>query len=93
MLTFFDYLRQRACEAVLAGAREALDALESQQHPHESTELVARTATRSLESLVDEATQRDEPAAPRPTSSAATKDPLPRARRRGRPRKKSRGNR
>ena len=31
MLTFFEYLRQRAYESVLAGAQEALDVLERQQ--------------------------------------------------------------
>ena len=31
MLTFFEYLRQRAFESVLAGAQEALDYLERQQ--------------------------------------------------------------
>lgn len=31
MLTFFEYLRQRAFESVLAGAHEALDFLERQQ--------------------------------------------------------------
>ena len=31
MLTFFEYLRQRAFESVLAGAQEALEFLESQQ--------------------------------------------------------------
>ncbi len=33
MLTFFDYLRQRAFESVLAGAQEALELLESQKRP------------------------------------------------------------
>jgi hypothetical protein len=32
MLTFFDYLRQRAFESVLAGAQEALELLESQKN-------------------------------------------------------------
>ena len=31
MLTFFDYLRQRAFESVLAGAQDALDVLERQK--------------------------------------------------------------
>lgn len=93
MLTFFDYLRQRACDAVLAGAREALDILESQQHPTESTELAAKTSTRSLELLLGEASQQDEHTATLPASSAVTEERLPPARRRGRPRQKTRGKR
>ena len=36
MLTFFDYLRQRAFESVLAGAQDALDVLEKRKAFSES---------------------------------------------------------
>ena len=38
MLTFFDYLRQRAFESVMAGAQEALALLESQKNRTEPPE-------------------------------------------------------
>ena len=85
MLTFFDYLSQRAFESVLAGAQEALELLESQQNrteppKHESSLPAPRLA--SQPAPTSDQTKTNEP---KENSSPDEDDPLPAPRRRGRP--------
>lgn len=85
MLTFFDYLRQRAFESVLAGAQEALELLESQKNrtappKHESSLPAPR-----LGSQAGPSSEQPKTNAPQQNSSPEEDDPLPAPRRRGRP--------
>ena len=85
MLTFFDYLRQRAFESVLAGAQEALELLESQKNrteppKHESSLPAPRLA--SQPGPTSEQTKTNEP---QENPSAGDDELLPAPRRRGRP--------
>lgn len=83
MLTFFDYLRQRAYESVLTGAQEALDLLERQESHSEpkptKSSLPAPDAT------------NESPQTEVANTSAADDDLLPPPRRRGRPNKQPKG--
>lgn len=89
MLTFFDYLRQRAYESIVAGVEDALGSLESESYTTQLNQAVSEphiTETPNLE---------PQPATPREQKSdegqlaapAAESTELPRPRRRGRPRK------
>ncbi|MCA9183018.1 MAG: hypothetical protein KDA51_16260 [Planctomycetales bacterium] len=49
MLTFFEYLRQRAFESVLAGAHEAIEFLERQETLKEPPKLLAGSGNQSGE--------------------------------------------
>ena len=92
MLTFFDYLRQRAFESVLLGAQEALEFLESQKTLSEPT--------KQLPQLSQIAVGDRTPTAPHPAEkkreNAPAKDsdePLPAPRHRGRPMNRWKGKR
>lgn len=89
MLTFFDYLRQRAFESVLAGAQEALDVLEKQQDRGK------RSAEPKLSGPSEESPAEGSTKARKPASGPSTEgdDPLPPPRRRGRPGAKGGGGR
>lgn len=76
MLTFFDYLRERAREAVLAGVRDALEALEQPSIEPSESETKASFQFRRLTELGAES-----------RSATEEKLPPPRKRRPGRPRK------
>lgn len=91
MLTFFEYLRQRAYESVISGAQEALEELETQQNRKE-----AKLPNLKLPSADSDAP--GEPSGPqsaKPTGSAGNPERedelLPAPRRRGRPGKQSKG--
>ncbi len=91
MLTFFDYLRQRAFESVLSGAQDALDFLERKKSFNESTQRLAQPA----ESVVDEPSK-----APRKKVADTASTPPPKhgdkpiapPRDRGRPANEAKGN-
>ena len=68
MLTFFDYLRQRAFESVLSGAQDALDFLERKKSFNESAKQLPQPA----DSLDD-----DPPKAPRKKVADAASTPPP----------------
>lgn len=87
MLTFFDYLRQRAFESIMAGAHEALELLEQKGSVDEAKANTARSPPvgRAETAPMDHASgngllEKDH-------------DPLPAPRRRGRPREKGRRRR
>ncbi|MCA9039997.1 MAG: hypothetical protein KDA65_06615 [Planctomycetaceae bacterium] len=89
MLTFFDYLRQRAYESILTGAQEALEFLERKKI-QESAEQVqlAFPFKRTSSSPKSSSTSDTSPAQESP---APEQEKLPPPRRRGRPPKKSQG--
>lgn len=91
MLTFFDYLRQRAYESVLRGAQQALEELESQQNRKEakSPNLTLPPATPNAPG---ERSEKPSEKASGPESEPESDDELlPAPRRRGRPGKNSKG--
>jgi len=91
VLTFFDYLRQRAFQSVLAGAQEALELLESQKNLGSPKADVPK-----LPAPVPDG--QTEPTAKQEGNKLLNNPPvvddqlLPSPRRRGRPHKKSKGN-
>lgn len=92
MLTFFDYLRQRAFESVLTGAQEALELLESDKNRDAPPTADLQTSNRSLDFQPGE---QSKPAENDPEDESPTnedKDLLPPPRRRGRAQKGSRKN-
>ena len=85
MLTFFDYLRQRAFESVLAGAQEALELLESQKNRTEPPKHEPRLPAPRLASQAGPSSEQPKTNAPQENPSQDEDDPLPDPRRRGRP--------
>lgn len=84
MLTFFEYLRQRAYRSILAGAEDALEELEGNSPDDER-----KSADRLLEKFRDGA-ERNPPifgAASEDSPEGEEKTTLPPPRKRGRPRK------
>jgi hypothetical protein len=91
VLTFFDYLRQRAFESVLSGAQDALNFLERQKSFNESKKHLLKPA----ESPVDETPQapRKKVADKTPTRPPKGDDkPIEPPRDRGRPVNEARQN-
>lgn len=94
MLTFFEYLRQRAFEAVLSGAEEALELLE-RKASFQAAPTSRTSASKSIgQGLLDRGRAEDTPAADvgQPADAQPANDggePLPAPRLRGRPRKKA----
>ena len=86
MLTFFDYLRQRAFESVLAGAQEALELLESQKDHSEPP------SSPALDFEPFKATKQEESKSPTENTPVEDDELLPAPRRRGRPWLKPKGN-
>ena len=93
MLTFFDYLRQRAFESVLSGAQEALEVLENSPNRNEPTSGKSKGKGSTLgfqpakpDIKADNSNKSD-------GSPSDSEDPLPPPRRRGRPSRKSKGKR
>lgn len=83
MLTFFDYLRQRAYESVLTGAQEALELLERQE---------SHSAPKSTKSSLPAPDATNEPPRTKAGNTSADDDDLlPPPRLRGRPNKKPKG--
>lgn len=79
MLTFFEYLRQRAFESVLAGAHEALDFLERQQALVEPKKQLPNTAEDGNGEKPKPPRKRDEqlvPAPPKQGNRTTNHDPL-----------------
>lgn len=86
MLTFFEYLRQRAFESVLAGAHEALDLLERQQTLAEPTKLSHRGGDSPTPGSPNQPRKREgKPTLPQLEDSGNPADdqPLPAPRNRG----------
>ena len=92
MLTLFEYLRQRAFEAVIDGTQDALEFLESQKN-FDQSEAAENTLNRRRAAV---ASQIDGPRKPHAASAAGDSrsinnakggEKLPAPRRRGRPRK------
>lgn len=91
MLTFFDYLRQRAYESVLSGAQEALQELESQQNRKEGKPSNL-TLPPAQPNASGERSEKPSERASGPESDPKSDDELlPAPRRRGRPGKNSKG--
>ena len=93
MLTFFDYLRQRAFESIMAGAQEALELLERESsHSRPETPATRRTpaALAPPESPAEMNTNNHSSAN---RLLGEDDDPLPAPRRRGRPNQKKRWRR
>jgi hypothetical protein len=91
MLTFFDYLRQRAYESILSGAQEALEEMETQQNrkvgKSRNLKLPAAAQDTQAERSGEKSNQPSSPA----SDSESDEELLPAPRRRGRPRKQSKG--
>lgn len=92
MLTLFDYLRQRAFEAVIDGTQDAVEFLEKQQR-FDQSELTensrgqTRQATLGDQRAVDGSDAADRTGAKETKSGKQQDETLPAPRRRGRPRK------
>ncbi len=92
MLTFFEYLKQRAYESILEGAQEAFDYLEAKNCSSSSTADV--TLTKTLEAMdsqpgLEKQQNVNNPSHVKPDASGS-EQPLPPPRRRGRPPKNDR---
>ena len=83
MLTFFEYLRRRACQSVVEGVQDALSSIDSQEFDD--------AVIKSNESI-DVAEEYDDesgvPAFPANQRASTQSEQLPPPRRRGRPKKK-----
>ena len=85
MLTFFDYLRRRAFESVLAGAQDALAVLESQKNRNEPKSGEPRLPAPAPASQAGPPPSKSENRAPQGRLSLVDDHPLPPPRHRGRP--------
>lgn len=88
MLTFFEYLRQRAFESVLTGAHEALDFLERQQALAEPKKQIPSTAEDGVAKNSKPPRKREEQFVPAPSkqgSRTTSNDPLLKHGKAGRP--------
>ena len=92
MLTFFDYLRQRAFESVLAGAQEALELLENQKRHNEYQSSISKPSSRVLDFQQCTPTKQEEETAPNRIASTEDDELLPAPRRRTRPDQQPKGN-
>lgn len=91
MLTFFDYLRQRAFESVLAGAQDALDVLERQKSLHEQQKQITQASeVQGKDGAANPRMKVDDKSPPAPPT--ADEKPIPPPRDRGRPMHESKGN-
>lgn len=92
MLTFFEYLRNRAYESIVSGATEALEFLENEKResPIGGSEFIGPPRKRKALEIIDsvDETKNDAQARPDESSGAET---VPAPRRRGRPRKQDAG--
>lgn len=91
MLTFFDYLRQRAYESVLSGAQEALEELETQQNRKEGKSPNLKLPVAESDAQAERSGQQSGKPAGSASNSESDDDLLPAPRRRGRPGKQSKG--
>jgi hypothetical protein len=91
MLTFFDYLRQRAFESVLAGAQEALEVLESQKSRREPPRNASSLAAPRLASQAGAPATQPEEISAQGDDSEDDDELLPAPRRRGRPDERPKG--
>jgi hypothetical protein len=91
VLTFFDYLRQRAFESVLAGAQEALELLECQKSRNEPEAEESRLPTPALASQAGPSAKQAENQSLQENPPVEDDQPLPVPRRRGRPDEKPKG--
>jgi hypothetical protein len=93
VLTFFDYLRQRAFDSVLTGAQEALEFLESQSNRDQPKLVSSQSANRPLDHQPPETSEQGKRESTQNEPVAEVDDDLlPPPRRRGRPKKNSKGN-
>lgn len=90
MLTFFDYLRQRAFESVLSGAQDALDALERQKSFSESKKQLPNPADVDGDDQTPRPRKKvaSQAVAPPPTGDDK---PIPSPRDQGRPKREAKG--
>ena len=91
MLTFFDYLRQRAFESVLAGAQEALELLECQKNRNGSKTQESKLPTPARASQAGPPAKHAEDKSLQEDPAVEDDKPLPAPRRRGRPDEKPKG--
>jgi len=91
VLTFFDYLRQRAFESVLSGAQEALEVLENRHDRSEPSPGNSKGKGSKLGFQTAKPDKQAEIAAKSEESTSDDDELLPPPRRRGRPPRKSRG--
>ena len=87
MLTFFEYLRQRAFESVLTGAQEALDFLEQQRALAEPKKQLSKSAENGSDDSPKPPRKREEGFVPPQTTvnKTANDDPLLKNGKAGRP--------
>lgn len=91
MLTFFDYLRQRAYESILSGAQEALEEMETQQNRKVGKSRNLKLPAAAQDTQAERSGEKsDQPSSPA-SDSESDEELLPAPRRRGRPGKQSKG--
>ena len=93
MLTFFDYLRQRAFQSVLAGAQEALELLESQKDRSEPPKHESNLPAPRLAPQAGVPAKQPETNSSQEDVSGSDDGQLQAPRRRGRPDQKPKGRR
>jgi hypothetical protein len=91
VLTFFDYLRQRAFESVLSGAQEALEFLESQKTLNEPKRKLPRPNQSATDDRTQSAPKQVEDKSEKGAAKASDEN-IPPPRDRGRPMNRSKGN-
>ncbi len=88
MLTFFDYLRRRAFESIVAGVHDALGSLENEALPSDLAVATDAFGKNKSRNSGPNASDADKSAEPRLEASSGSSESLPPPRRRGRPPKK-----
>ena len=93
MLTFFEYLRQRAFESVLSGAQEALEFLERQEALAEPKKQLAKGNENNDEKLKPPRKREEQlvPPETKPASRSNENDPLSKPNKPGRSAKDEKG--
>ena len=87
MLTFFEYLRQRSFQSIVAGVQDALDSLEKEEYGASLSQPVRQGGQAAPLDLLRQTARPEPSSGPELADSDAGADAPPRPRRRGRPRK------
>ena len=87
MLTFFEYLRQRAFESVVNGVQDALDSLENEPYSSQLSATANQPNRRAPANLPGQVTENEDAGEKQFSLVSTQSDALPPPRRRGRPRK------
>ena len=85
MLTFFEYLRQRAFQSIVVGVQDALDSLEKEPYKSQLNATANQPGRAASPNLQGQVTKSEEAGEKQLTLVSTGPDSLPPPRRRGRP--------